>query len=267
MTSRIEIDKALIELATKATTLSSDDLAKALIELYTLYSIKAASEEVQRQIDHAEAELKTQLQAQIASLTATANLTSQQRTPAVKEATPSPQEPQAPQSLETPAAPPAAPVQATELVQMEVEQPAPTPAAEPVAEPVAETAVQPAAQPTVQSPAPAAKEVKSEPVEKQASAPLNVVEKAQESGDKKSLNDRLAGKVLKFGLNDRIGFVKDLFDGSTEDFNRVVSQLNTLNTLQEAESFLAQHVAPEYNWDAQEETAERFILAVSQRFS
>ena len=50
----------------------------------------------------------------------------------------------------------------------------------------------------------------------------SVAEKAQ-STEKKSLNDRLAGGALKFGLNDRIGFVKDLFDGSAEDFNRVVS--------------------------------------------
>ena len=65
----------------------------------------------------------------------------------------------------------------------------------------------------------------------------SVAEKAQ-STEKKSLNDRLAGGALKFGLNDRIGFVKDLFDGSAEDFNRVVSQLNTLGSLGEAQDFL-----------------------------
>ena len=61
-----------------------------------------------------------------------------------------------------------------------------------------------------------------------------LTEKEVPAVEKKSLNDRLAGNVLKFGLNDRIGFVKDLFDGSQEDFNRAVSQLNTLGTLKEA---------------------------------
>ena len=79
-------------------------------------------------------------------------------------------------------------------------------------------------------------------------------EKAQ-STEKKSLNDRLAGGALKFGLNDRIGFVKDLFDGSAEDFNRVVSQLNTLGSLGEAQDFLTTHIAPEYGWADNEETA------------
>jgi hypothetical protein len=93
----------------------------------------------------------------------------------------------------------------------------------------------------------------------------SVAEKAL-STEKKSLNDRLAGGALKFGLNDRIGFVKDLFDGSAEDFNRVVSQLNTLGSLGEAQDFLTTHIAPEYGWADNEETAERFMAAVEQRF-
>ena len=63
-------------------------------------------------------------------------------------------------------------------------------------------------------------------------------ESAQQSGTSKSLNDRFAQKVLKFGLNDRIGFVKALFEGNQEDFNRVVSQLNTLSLLDEATAFI-----------------------------
>ena len=86
------------------------------------------------------------------------------------------------------------------------------------------------------------------------------------TGEKKSLNDRLAGDALKFGLNDRIGFVKDLFEGSAEDFNRVVSQLNTLGSLSEAQEFINTHVVPEYDWAANEETAKRFMASVKQRF-
>ena len=92
-------------------------------------------------------------------------------------------------------------------------------------------------------------------------------ERAAQSTASTSLNDRFAQKVLKFGLNDRIGFVKALFEGNQEDFNRVVSQLNTLSSLDEATAFIETYVAPEYKWDQQEEMAERFMTAVSTKFN
>ena len=92
-------------------------------------------------------------------------------------------------------------------------------------------------------------------------------ERALQSDTSKSLNDRFAQKVLKCGLNDRIGFVKALFEGNQEDFNRVVSQLNTLSSLDEATAFIETYVAPEYKWDQQEEMAERFMTAVSTKFN
>jgi len=48
-----------------------------------------------------------------------------------------------------------------------------------------------------------------------------------------SLNDKLQTNI-QIGLNDRIVFVKNLFEGSQEDFNRVISQLNTFKTEKEA---------------------------------
>ena len=39
---------------------------------------------------------------------------------------------------------------------------------------------------------------------------------------KKSLNDKLSQTQLQIGLNDRIAFVKHLFDGNQSDFNRVL---------------------------------------------
>src|SRR5690606_36245442 len=49
--------------------------------------------------------------------------------------------------------------------------------------------------------------------------------------DKKpsSLNDRLS-KGITIGLNDRIAFMKHLFGNSSEDYNRVLSQLITFDT-------------------------------------
>jgi len=140
-----------------------------------------------------------------------------------------------------------------------VEEPAETSAPEPV------KAVKPA---TVTEAEP---EV-TEPVSSETSVTLNEPESTSSPKtktpvtEKKSLNDRLAGTVLKFGLNDRIGFVKELFDGSQKDFNRVVSQLNTCSSLEEATDYINAQISDEYGWDQKEETAARFMAAVEQKF-
>lgn len=81
-----------------------------------------------------------------------------------------------------------------------------------------------------------------------------------------SLNDRLK-KGITIGLNDRIAFVKHLFNGSTEDFNRVISQLNTLNSELEALEFLNGMVKPEYNnWAGKEAYEERLISFIEGKY-
>ncbi|MCG1037552.1 hypothetical protein [Polaribacter sargassicola] len=82
----------------------------------------------------------------------------------------------------------------------------------------------------------------------------------------KSLNDRFA-KNIQIGLNDRIAFVKNLFEGSQEDFNRVVSQLNTYGSETEAKSFINKMVKPDYDWSKQEELEARFLSIIERKFS
>lgn len=83
---------------------------------------------------------------------------------------------------------------------------------------------------------------------------------------KRSLNDRLAKGSIDIGLNDRLAFVKHLFGGAQEDFNRVLSQLNTFTSLREAEDFLDQVVKPEYDWSEKEEYEERLRLLLRKRY-
>ena len=91
-------------------------------------------------------------------------------------------------------------------------------------------------------------------------------EKVQESKTS-SLNDRL-NKSIAFGLNDRIGFEKKLFGGSSDDFNRVISQLNTFDNFDEAQSFVQDFVKPDYNnWEGKEEFETRFMEIVEKKFS
>lgn len=95
---------------------------------------------------------------------------------------------------------------------------------------------------------------------------VDVVADLFENAPKKSLNDKLHGDI-QIGLNDRIAFVKNLFDGSQEDFNRVVSQLNTFKTEKEARKFINKMVKPDYNWSEKEEFEERFMAIVERKFA
>lgn len=95
---------------------------------------------------------------------------------------------------------------------------------------------------------------------------VDVVADLFENTPKKSLNDKLQGDI-QIGLNDRIAFVKNLFGGSQEDFNRVVSQLNTLKTEKEAKKFINKMVKPDYDWTDKEELEERFMSIVERKFA
>ncbi|CAM3441773.1 hypothetical protein [Zobellia roscoffensis] len=84
----------------------------------------------------------------------------------------------------------------------------------------------------------------------------------------KSLNDKISNKELKIDLNNRLAFVKHLFNGSMEDYNRVLSQLNTINSEERSISFIENMVKPDYNnWAGKEEYAERFIQFIERKFS
>ena len=95
----------------------------------------------------------------------------------------------------------------------------------------------------------------------------DLFENAARVAPKKSLNDVAMGqKNLQIDLNDRIAFVKHLFDDSQEDFNRVVSQLNTMSSEKEALSFLKM-VKKEYNWAGKEIYEDRLILLIERKFN
>ena len=95
----------------------------------------------------------------------------------------------------------------------------------------------------------------------------SVVEKKPiEEVKKRSLNDALFDKNIQVGLNDRIAFVKYLFDGSQEDFNRVLSQLNSFTELEEAISFLNDFVKPDYDWKNKEEYENRLMNLIERKF-
>ena len=80
-----------------------------------------------------------------------------------------------------------------------------------------------------------------------------------------TLNDT---KTIKIDLNDRIAFVKHLFGNSNEDYNRVLNQLITYDSFEEAQNFIEEMVKPDYNnWDGKEDYSERFMDIIAKKFA
>ena len=93
------------------------------------------------------------------------------------------------------------------------------------------------------------------------------VKPSQLEEEKKQFLFEKAAHGLSISLNDRIGFEQQLFDGSSEDFNRVLSQLNTFDTFLEAKNFIDEIVKPDYdNWVNKDDFANRFIELVENKF-
>lgn len=95
-----------------------------------------------------------------------------------------------------------------------------------------------------------------------------IIEEPKETIETKarSLNDTIFNSNLQVGLNDRIAFVKHLFEDSQEDFNRVLSQLNSFKTEAEAKEFLQGFVKLDYDWSDKEEYESRFMTIIERKF-
>lgn len=157
----------------------------------------------------------------------------------VPSAAPAPA-PVAPVAVEAPLTPPSSVTQPAQETAAPSAPAAPAPAT-PAAPPVAS--------PTLAAPAPT------------SSAAPSLTPSAASA---KSVNARYAG--LKVGLNDRVAFVKHLFNGEDDDFQRVVAALATMESKQECETFLENAVYPDYDWTQKPEFAERFLALVFARF-
>ena len=244
--SRKSTEQKLAELALRIADYSNEEAANALLTISGEFRFLGLEAQMMLPYEKAADDLKSKLEARLRALEAEAKIAPEMPT------TPAPQ-------AEAPMAAPV--VETTPEPEMATE---PEATAEPTATSEPVVAVEEDLAPAAEAPEMASIAMDFEEKE-DAPAPTAPTTPAPTT-EKKSLNDRLAGGVLKFGLNDRIGFVKDLFDGSQEDFNRVVSQLNTLSTLDEANEFIQTHIAGEYRWEEKEETAARFMAAVEQKF-
>ncbi len=75
---------------------------------------------------------------------------------------------------------------------------------------------------------------------------------------------RLDTLIGSFGLNERLQFINELFDGSSEEFSEAIKTIDSLPGQHEALS-RASSLATQYNWDKDSETVEDFVLKIKRR--
>ncbi len=82
----------------------------------------------------------------------------------------------------------------------------------------------------------------------------------------KSINDSFK-KGLAIGLNDKIAFIKHLFDGKDEDYKQIISKINNKTSFDDAATFIRGRIKPKYNfWLGKEEYETRFMEIVEGKF-
>lgn len=69
-----------------------------------------------------------------------------------------------------------------------------------------------------------------------------------------------------FGLNEKLRFINDLFDGSSESFSDAIKILDSQSNIEEAKLRSAE-LASQHNWDAEEESVVDFMMMVNRRYA
>lgn len=164
----------------------------------------------------------------------------------------------------TPPAPPK-PVEIAEVVRQEISEnisiPEPTIQREPIV--IAEPKVE-SAPPVVQVPEPI--------VDDSPSAPTELLELFN-AAVTTELSDRLSRSPINdltksMGINEKIFTVKELFGGDSALFSNTMSELDKLNSLEQARDYLVKNVAVQEDWanDVKIKKAATFIKLISRRY-
>ena len=83
----------------------------------------------------------------------------------------------------------------------------------------------------------------------------------------RSLNETV-DQSLNVGLNDRLAFVKHLFNNDLEEFMQVLSRINSMHSFDEAKAFVLERVKPAHNnWKNKDKFEQRFMTLVEKRFN
>ena len=97
--------------------------------------------------------------------------------------------------------------------------------------------------------------------------PADLAHTLTETEERKNLNDQFA-QSLSIDLNDRLAFIKHLFEENVSAYEAVISQIVTYNTWDEVDEFIQTKVKVEYpHWKDKEALEARFMTTLQNNFS
>ncbi len=75
-------------------------------------------------------------------------------------------------------------------------------------------------------------------------------------------------KKINIGLNDRIAFIKHLFDGNQAFYTDFIDRLNAFDNYEDALHYINQEVKPQFNdWDGKDEYEFRLLQLLELKFA
>ncbi len=111
------------------------------------------------------------------------------------------------------------------------------------------------------------------------------VDAVNEKMPKQTINDLLSAKAARdtiagtyshqpikdlksvISLNDKLLFVKDLFNGYSLAYSEAIELVNRLDSMEAADKFLKLHYAAKNNWPDKQATADKFYEILGRRFT
>ena len=95
-----------------------------------------------------------------------------------------------------------------------------------------------------------------------------VVEEIKPKQSKKNSNKEIHTDLIKaIGINEKFLIMNELFDGSLEDYNATINQLNNCRDASEAEQQIFLEIQPKYSWDMNSAPVKLLQDLINNRFS
>lgn len=67
-------------------------------------------------------------------------------------------------------------------------------------------------------------------------------------------------------INQRFSFIRDLFEGSTDEYNNMMDVLDNSTTFEEAHAYIKEEAYFKYDWNSKESLVEEFYSILSKKF-